>query len=64
MDLFILSMEYTRLSSSQVPTLFFLAETVIYWIRTDIITQPFLRAFELKLLKLSTIFQAKTGIKF
>ena len=51
MDLFIISMENARLSSSQIPTLFFLAETVIYWIRTDVINQPFLRAFELKLLK-------------
>ena len=51
MDLFITTLKHTRLSESQMPTLFFLAETVIYWIRTDIVNQPFLRSFELKLLK-------------
>lgn len=51
MDLFILSLEYAKLSSMQIPTLFFLAETVLYWIRTDTINQPYLRAFEIKLLK-------------
>lgn len=44
-------MEYAPLSALQIPTLFFLAETVIYWIRTDTVNQPFLRAFEIKLLK-------------
>lgn len=58
LDLFILSMEFAHLSVLQIPTLFFLAETVIYWIRTDTINQPFLRAFEIKLLKVGQlIFQ-------
>lgn len=58
LDLFIISMEYAHLSVLQIPTLFFLAETVIYWIRTDTINQPFLRAFEIKLLKVGQlIFQ-------
>ena len=48
-------MEFAHLSVLQIPTLFFLAETVIYWIRTDTINQPFLRAFEIKLLKANTI---------
>jgi hypothetical protein len=51
LDLFIISMEYAPLSALQIPTLFFLAETVIYWIRTDTVNLPFLRAFEIKLLK-------------
>jgi len=51
-------MEYAHLSVLQIPTLFFLAETVIYWIRTDTINQPFLRALEIKLLKVGQlIFQ-------
>lgn len=51
-------MEYAHLSALQIPTLFFLAETVIYWIRTDTVNQPFLRAFEIKLLKVGQlIFQ-------
>lgn len=48
-------MEFAHLSALQIPTLFFLAETVIYWIRTDTINQPFLRAFEIKLLKVNDI---------
>ena len=52
-DLLILSLKHARLSDGQIPTLFFLAETVIYWIRTDIIDKPLLRSFELKLLKVS-----------
>ncbi|CAF0711837.1 unnamed protein product [Brachionus calyciflorus] len=55
MDLFLMSLEYARLSSSQIPTLFFLAETIIYWIRTDTVNQPFLRAFEIKLLKVGKL---------
>ncbi len=50
-DLLILSLKHAQLSDGQIPTLFFLAETVIYWIRTDIIDKPLLRSFELKLLK-------------
>jgi len=51
-------MQYAHLSILQIPTLFFLAETVIYWIRTDTINQPFLRAVEIKLLKVGQlIFQ-------
>lgn len=51
MDLFIYSLENTPLSFIQIPTLFFLAETIIYWIRTETVNQPLLRAYELKLLK-------------
>jgi hypothetical protein len=49
--LFIVSLENARLSGTHVPTLFFLAETFIYWLRTDTINQPYLRALEIKLLK-------------
>lgn len=51
MDLFIHSLENAQISAMQIPTLFFLAETIIYWIRTDTIHQPLLRAYEIKLLK-------------
>lgn len=54
MDLFIYSLESAKLSSMQIPTLFFLAETIIYWIRTDTIHHSLLRAYEIKLLKVSS----------
>lgn len=55
MDLFILSLENARLSATHVATLFFLSETVIYWLRMDTINQPFLRALEIKLLKVGQL---------
>lgn len=64
MDLFIESLEYARLSSSHIPTLFFLAETIIYWIRTDTVNQPFLRAFEIKLLKVGKMIFERIYIHF
>ena len=51
LDLLINSLEYAKVSVSQIPTLFFLAEAIIYWLRTDIISQPLLRSTEIKLLK-------------
>lgn len=64
MDLFIESLENARLSSYQIPTLFFLAETIIYWIRTDTVNQPFLRAFEIKLLKVGKMIFERIYIHF
>ncbi|RNA39830.1 transmembrane protein -like, partial [Brachionus plicatilis] len=64
MDLFIESLENAKLSSSQIPTLFFLAETIIYWIRTDTVNQPFLRAFEIKLLKVGKMIFERIYIHF
>ena len=55
MDLFIVSLENSKMLGSQIPTLFFLAETVIYWLRTDTMNQPYLRSFELKLLKVTKL---------
>jgi hypothetical protein len=56
MDILLTSLEYTKLSVLQVPTLFFLAEAVIYWIRTETIKQIYLRSYEVKLLKVNRIY--------
>lgn len=57
MDLLIVSLEHAKLSITQIPTIFFLAETVIYWLRTDTINQPYLRSTEIKLLKVGPLFR-------
>lgn len=42
---------YSPLSVTQIPTLFFLSETILYWLKNDAILEPFLTSTELKLLK-------------
>ena len=42
---------YSPLSATQIPTLFFLSETILYWLKNDAILEPFLTSTELKLLK-------------
>lgn len=42
---------YSPLSVTQIPTLFFLSETILYWLKNDAILEPFLSSTELKLLK-------------
>lgn len=59
MDLFIASLETAKLASTHAATLFFLAETVIYWLRMETINQPFLRALEIKLLKVRLLIYFK-----
>lgn len=51
MDLLSLSLETSALSVFTIPTLFFLAEAVIYWIRTETVNLPILKVFEIKLFK-------------
>ena len=42
---------YSPLSVTQIPTLFFLSETILYWLKNDAVLEPFLTSTELKLLK-------------
>jgi hypothetical protein len=42
---------YSPLSATQIPTLFFLSETILYWLKNDAVLEPFLTSTELKLLK-------------
>ncbi len=44
-------MVYSPLSVTQIPTLFFLSETILYWLKNDAVLEPFLTSTELKLLK-------------
>ncbi|CAF2008331.1 unnamed protein product [Rotaria magnacalcarata] len=46
---------YSPLSANQIPTLFFLSETILYWLKNDAILEPFLTSTELKLLKIGQI---------
>ena len=38
-----------------IPALFYLAETTLYWLRTDAMHQPYLRAAEVKLLHMGKL---------
>lgn len=42
---------YSPLDATQIPTLFFLSETILYWVKNDAVLEPFLTSTELKLLK-------------
>lgn len=55
LNVMILSLDQAPLSKSHIPALFFLAETTLYWLRTDAINQPYLRTGELKLLKMGML---------
>ncbi|UJR10441.1 hypothetical protein I4U23_014645 [Adineta vaga] len=46
---------YSPLNATQIPTLFFLAETILYWVKNDAVLEPFLTSTELKLLKIAQI---------
>jgi hypothetical protein len=42
---------YSPLNPIHIPTLFFLSETILYWLKNDAVLEPFLTSTELKLLK-------------
>ncbi|CAF1138909.1 unnamed protein product [Adineta ricciae] len=46
---------YSPLDATQIPTLFFLSETILYWVKNDAVLEPFLTSTELKLLKIAQI---------
>ncbi|XP_022090789.1 transmembrane protein 232-like isoform X2 [Acanthaster planci] len=52
LDLLIVSLNQAPLVTIHIPSLFYLAETTLYWLRTDAMDQPFLRIGEIKLLKM------------
>ncbi|CAF0721386.1 unnamed protein product [Didymodactylos carnosus] len=49
------SLLLSPLSSAQIPTLFFLSETILYWLKNEAILEQFLTATELKLLKIGQL---------
>ena len=53
LDVLITSLDQSPLQRYHIPALFFLAETMLYWLRTDAVHQPYLRTGEIKLLKVS-----------
>ncbi|XP_078666491.1 uncharacterized protein LOC144908615 [Branchiostoma floridae x Branchiostoma belcheri] len=55
LEVLITSLDQAPLSAHHIPSLFFLAETTLYWLRTDAVNQPFLRTAELKLLKMGQL---------
>ncbi|KAJ8297545.1 hypothetical protein KUTeg_024076 [Tegillarca granosa] len=52
LDVLILSLDQSPLERYHIPALFFLAETMLYWLRTDAVHQPYLRTGEIKLLRM------------
>ncbi|ESO94973.1 hypothetical protein LOTGIDRAFT_232123 [Lottia gigantea] len=55
LDVLITSLEISPLERYHIPALFFLAETMLYWLRTESIHQPYLRTTEIKLLKMGQL---------
>ena len=55
LDVFIATLERAPLTVAHLPALFYLAETSLYWLRTDAVKQPYLRAGEIKLLRVSSL---------
>ena len=53
LDVLITSLDQSPLEKYHIPALFFLAETMLYWLRTDAVHQPYLRTGEIKLLEVS-----------
>ncbi|XP_064599002.1 uncharacterized protein LOC135465646 isoform X2 [Liolophura sinensis] len=55
LDVLIISLDQAPLEHCHIPALFFLAETMLYWLRTDVIHQPYLRTAEIKLLRMGQL---------
>lgn len=55
LDVLIISLDQSPLEKYHIPALFFLAETMLYWLRTDAVHQPYLRTGEIKLLKMGQL---------
>jgi hypothetical protein len=51
----ITSLDQGPLEVVHIPALFFLAETTLYWLRTDAVHQPYLCTGELKLLRMGQL---------
>ncbi|KAK7096660.1 transmembrane protein 232-like [Littorina saxatilis] len=55
LDVLIVSLDVSPLAKYHIPALFFLAETMLYWLRTDAVHQPYLRTGEIKLLRMGQL---------
>ncbi|KAK3577758.1 hypothetical protein CHS0354_017457 [Potamilus streckersoni] len=55
LDVLITSLDQSPMEKYHIPALFFLAETMLYWLRTDAVHQPYLRTGEIKLLKMGQL---------
>lgn len=51
LDILIATLNQASFDKGHINGLFFLAETVLYWLRTDAVNSPYLRLSEIKLLK-------------
>ena len=51
LDILICTLDQASFDQGHIQGLFFLAETALYWLRTDAINSPYLRISEIKLLK-------------
>ncbi|XP_078070000.1 transmembrane protein 232 [Mustelus asterias] len=52
LDILLLSLDHAPLHPDQIPVLFFLAESVLYWICVDAVKQSYLYTCEVKIIKL------------
>ncbi|XP_042189888.1 transmembrane protein 232 [Callorhinchus milii] len=52
LDILLTSLDHAPFDPDQISCLFFLAETVLYWIFADAIQQPYLYSSEIKIIKL------------
>ncbi|XP_067885912.1 transmembrane protein 232 isoform X2 [Heterodontus francisci] len=52
LDILLISLDHAPLHPDQIPVLFFLAESVLYWICTDAVKQSYLYTSEVKIIKL------------
>jgi hypothetical protein len=50
---------YSRLNVTQVTALFFLSETILFWLKNDAVLETYLTSTELKLLKVNRIWTIK-----
>ncbi|XP_005105470.1 transmembrane protein 232 [Aplysia californica] len=55
LDTLVTSLDVSPLEKYHIPALFFLAETMLYWLRTEAVHQPFLRTGEIKLLRMGQL---------
>ncbi|XP_052278054.1 uncharacterized protein LOC127876689 isoform X2 [Dreissena polymorpha] len=55
LDVLTISLDQSPFDKHHIPALFYLAETMLYWLRTEAVHQPYLRTGEIKLLKMGQL---------
>ena len=55
LDILITSLDQGPLQKIHIAALFYLAETTLYWLRTEAVHQPYLRTGEIKLLRMGQL---------